>query len=230
MPAELTFPIDALLEELGFVRVASKQRARVALMEAGLTNARKHNMAVGKRDAAIAAIEERIARVCSAEACRNAIDASAPPGASLPRRIVEVASEGCEVCGGSDTTRALEQMVQDLVRTKRTKLLILGGSPNARITIRDAMRGTPVEVEFVEGDRATGTKRALALAERSDVIVIWANTQLSHKVSIPFATAAPEKTITVARRSVSALASEVSRHVQSRGPQRGTARAAARGR
>ena len=230
MPAEPTFPIDALLEELWFVRVASKQQARLALMEGGLTNQRKHNMAVGKRDAAIAAIKERIARVCSAEACRNALDASGPPGSKLPRRIVEVASEGCEVCGGSDSARALEQMAQDLVRAKRTRLLILGGSPNARTAIRDALRGSAIEVDFVEGDRATGTKRALALAERADVVVIWANTQLAHKVSMPFATAAPEKTITVARRSVSALATEVSRHVQSRGPQRGAAQSARRGR
>jgi len=220
MPTEPTFPIDALLEELGFVRIASKQQARLALMEAGLTNARKNNMAAGKRDAAIAAIEERIARVCSAEACRNALDASGPPGSALPRRIVEVASEGCEVCGGSDTAWALEQMMLDLARSGRTRLLILGGSPNARRAIRDALRGSLIEVDFVEGDRATGTKRALALAERSDVVVIWANTQLAHKVSMPFATAAPEKTITVARRSVSALAMEVSRHVQSKGPRR----------
>ena len=52
------------------------------------------------------------------------------------------------------------------------------------------------------------------------VVVIWANTQLAHKVSMPFATAAPEKTITVARRSVSALATEVSRHVLSKGARR----------
>ena len=216
MPVEATFPIDALLEEMGFVRIASKQQARLALMEAGLTNARKNNMAVSKRDAAVAAIEERIARVCAAEACRNALDTSAPPGSKLPRRVVEVASEGCEVCGGSDTARAMEQMAQDLVRAKRTRLLILGGSPNARTAIRDALRGTPIEVEFVEGDRATGAKRAISLVERADVVVIWATTQLSHKVSIPFATAAPEKTITVARRSVSALATEVSRHVRAK--------------
>jgi hypothetical protein len=211
MPPDPTFPIDALLEELGFVRIASKQQARQALIEAGLTNARKQNMAESKREAAAAAIDERIARVCAAEACRNALDVSGPSG---PRRVVEVAPEGCEVCGGSDTARAVEQMAQDLVRARRPRLLILGGSPNARTALRNALRGTAVEVEFVEGDRPTGTKRARDLAERADVVVIWANTQLSHKVSQPFATAAPDKTFTVARRSVSALATEVSRHVR----------------
>lgn len=209
MPPEDTFAIEALLEDLGFVRIASKQLARRALIDAGLTNERKQNMATSKREAAIAAIEERIARVCSAEACRNALDAGG-------RRTVEVASEGCEVCGGSDTARATQQMAQDLVAAGRTRLLVVGGSPNARTTLRDALRGTRVEVEFVEGHRPTGASRARTLAERADVVVIWANTQLDHKVSVPFQNAAPEKTFTCARRSVAALAEEVSRHVRGR--------------
>lgn len=214
MPADPTFPIDGLLEELGFVRVASKQQARRALIEAGLTNERKQNMAESKREAAVAAIEERIARVCAAEACRNALDVSGPHG---PRRVVEVASEGCEVCGGSDTARAAQQMVQDLAASGRSRLLVIGGSPNARTTLRNLLRGTAVEVEFVEGNRPTGAKRAKDLADRADVVAIWANTQLDHKVSMPFQNAAPEKTFTCARRSVAALAEEVSRHVRSRG-------------
>ena len=211
MPAEATFPIEALLEEMGFVRVASKQVARLALIEAGLTNDRKQNMAASKREAAVAAIEERIARVCSAEACRNALDATGPLGG---RRVVEVASEGCEVCGGSDIARNVQQMAQDLVAAGRTRLLVIGGSPNARTTLRNALRGSAVEIEFVEGDRPTGARRAKDLAERADVVAIWANTMLDHKVSQPFATAAPEKTFTCARRSVAALADEVSRHVR----------------
>jgi len=217
MPAGPTFPIEQLLEELGFVRIASKQTARIALIEAGLTNGRKQNMAIAKRDAAIAAIEERVARVCSAEACRNALDTTGPHG---PRRVVEVASEGCEVCGGSDTARATQAMVQDLVAAKRTRLLVIGGSPNARTTLRNILRGTPIDLTFVEGDRPTGAKRAKDMAERADVVVIWANTQLDHKTSLPFATAAPDKTFTCARRSVAALAEEVSKHVRGKTPTR----------
>ncbi len=215
MPAEPTFAIEQLLEELGFVRIASKQTARLALIEAGLTNSRKQNMAADKRDAAIAAIEERIARVCSADACRSALDLAGPHG---PRRIVEVTSEGCEVCGGSDTARATQAMVQDLVAAKRTRLLVIGGSPNARTTLRNTLRGTPIDLTFVEGDRPTGTKRAKDMAERADVVVIWANTQLDHKTSLPFTTAAPDKTFTCARRSVAALAEEVSKHVRGKTP------------
>lgn len=207
MPAERTFPIAALLEELGFVRIASQQHARNALVEAGLTNARKQNMAEAKRQAAIDAIDERIARVCASASCRAAL-------APADRRVVEVTSEGCEVCHGSDTARATRQMAQDLVAAGRTNLLVIGGSPNARHTLRDALAGSGVDVSFVEGNRPTGAKRARELADAADVIVIWANTQLDHKVSQPFATAAPAKTFTCARRSVSALAGDVSRHVR----------------
>ena len=156
MPPEATFPIAQLLEELGFVRIASAQQARSALIEAGLTNARKQNMALDKRQAAIHAITTRIARVCTAEACKHALPAR-------NRRVVEVISEACEVCHGSDTTRATQQMVQDLVATRRTRLLVIGGSPNARTTLRDAVAGTPVTITFVEGDRPTGEKIRLGL-------------------------------------------------------------------
>ncbi|MEX1022067.1 MAG: hypothetical protein WD058_02860 [Dehalococcoidia bacterium] len=206
MPAAPTFPIDTLLTELGFVRVDARAQARRALIEAGLTNERKQNMARDKRAAAIAAIDTRIARVCAAATCRQALDAGG-------RRVVEVASEGCEVCGGSDTARATQQMVADLVATGRTRLLVLGGSPNTRTALRDAVAGTPVQVTFVEGDRPKGVKRARAMVEAADVVVIWASTELAHKVSQPFAHVAPRKTLTCARRSVGALAVEVSRHV-----------------
>ncbi len=206
MPAEPTFAITALLEEMGFRRVDSQQRARAALVEAGLTNERKQNMAQAKRQAAIDAIDARIARVCASSTCRNALDAGG-------RRVVEVAAEGCEVCGGSDTARATQQMVADLEASGRTRLLVVGGSPNARRALRDAVAGSRVEVTFVEGDRPTGAKRAKEMAEAADVVVIWANTMLDHKVSQPFSTAAPAKTFTCARRGVAALAEEVSRHV-----------------
>lgn len=207
MPADPTFPIDALLAELGFERVDSRQLARLALIEAGLTNTRKQNMSQSKRDLAIAAIDQRIARTCASATCRAALDASM-------RRVVEVTPHGCEVCAGSDIARATQQMVADLTATGRTRLLIVGGSPNSRRAIRDAVARTAVEVQFVEGDRPTGARRARDLADGHDVIVIWANTQLSHKVSQPFTTAAPARTFTCARRSVAALAEEVSRHVR----------------
>lgn len=209
MPAEPTFAIEALLAELGFERTDSRQLARNALIEAGLTNSRKQNMALAKRDAAVAAIEERIARVDSSATCRAALEARG-------RRVVEVASHGCEVCGGSDSARAVQQMVADLVATGRMRLLVLGGSPATRRALREAVAGAAIDVRFVEGDRPTGAKRARELADSADVVVIWANTELDHKVSQPFATAAPSKTITVARRGIAALAEGVSRHVRGR--------------
>lgn len=220
MPHDATFPIDSLLEQLGFRRVASKQHARNALIEARLTNATKQNMAEAKREAAVAAIAERIAPVCSAHACRAALDARGRP-------VVEVEPAGCEVCGGSGITRATRGMVTALVGANRPRLLVIGGSPNARTTLRDAVAGTPVAISFIEGDRPTGAKRARELADAADVIVIWANTQLDHKVSQPFATAAPAKTVTCARRGVAALADEVARHVARHGGSGGTRQAAA---
>ncbi|MDA0270347.1 MAG: hypothetical protein O2798_07575 [Chloroflexi bacterium] len=206
MPLEDVLHINTLLKEHGFERVASQQVARAALIEAGLTNSRKQNIAADKRDRVTAIIEERIARVCGAPACLAALDASG-------RRVVEVASKSCEVCGGSDNTRALNQMSQDLIAAGRPRLLVVGGSPNAHTQLRQSLAGSGVEVETVPGDRPTGSRHARELVDRADVVVIWANTILDHKVSTAFTGVAPEKTFTCARRSVSALAQEVSRHV-----------------
>ena len=140
-------------------------------------------------------------------------------GCARPRRVGTPSRPAGEVCGGSDTARATQQMVMDLVASGRTRLLVIGGSPNTRRTLRDAVAGSPVEVTFVEGDRPTGVKRAKEMAEAADVVVIWANTLLDHKVSQPFTNAAPAKTFTCARRGVAALAEEVSRHVEASGGQ-----------
>lgn len=199
--------IDTLLKEHGFERVASLQAARAVLIEAGLTNARKQNIAADKRDRVIEVIEARIARYCGQATCLALLEEDG-------RRPVEVASKSCEVCGGSDIARSVNQMAVDLVAAKRPRLLVVGGSPNAHTQLRTSLTGTGVELETVVGDRPTGAKRAKEMAERADVVVIWANTILDHKVSSVFTGVAPGRTFTCARRSVSALAQEVSRHVR----------------
>ncbi|GMU41913.1 MAG: hypothetical protein AMXMBFR23_27790 [Chloroflexota bacterium] len=198
--------IDTLLKELGFERVASLQAARAVLIEAGLTNARKQNIAADKRARVVEAVEAGIARYCGQPTCLALLEADG-------RRPVEVAPRFCEVCGGSDITRAVNRMAQDLVATGRRRLLVVGGSPNAHTQLRTSLAGSGVELDTVAGDRPTGAKRAREMVERADVVVIWANTILDHKVSSVFTGVAPARTFTCARRSVSALAQEVSRHV-----------------
>ncbi len=201
--------ISALLAELGFVTVPSRRAARVHLQAAGLTNPTKVNIQRSKRDAVEEAVRSRIARSCGSPSCDRVL-------ATSGRDVIEVEPSFCEVCRGSEGERALMQMADAMVAAGRTRLLVLGGSPASRTQIRETLRGRPIEVEFIEGDRPTGERRARELSASADIIVIWGGTILDHKVSQPFADLGEfsAKRITVAQRGAASLARGVIEHLR----------------
>ncbi len=201
--------IAVLLGELGFVARASQRAARAHIEAAGLTNRTKVNIQRSKREAVEEVVRARIARSCGAAPCERVLAGSG-------RAVVEVESPFCEVCRGSEGERALLQMTDAMVASHRTRLLILGGSPASRTQIRESLRGRPIEIEFIEGDRPTGDKRARELSAGADIIVIWGGTILDHKVSQPFADLGEfsAKRITVAQRGAASLARGVIEHLR----------------
>lgn len=205
-------PIATLLAELGFVALSSQRAARRHLEAAGLTNRTKVNIQRSKRDAAEEIVCTRIARSCGAPPCERVL-------ATSGREVIEVESPFCEVCRGSEGERALLQMADAMVASGRTRLLVLGGSPASRTHIREALRGRPIEVEFIEGNRPTGDKRARELSAGADIIVIWGGTILDHKVSQPFAdlNEYSGRRITIAQRGAASLARGVIEHLRRTG-------------
>lgn len=201
--------IAGLLAELGFVALASQRRARKHLEAAALTNPSKKNIQRSKRDAVEEVVRTRIARSCGSPACERVL-------ASSGREVIEVDAPFCEVCRGSEGERALLEMADALVAAGRPRLLILGGSPGSRTYIRDTLRGRPIHLELLEGDRPTGEKRARELSAGADVIVIWGGTILDHKVSQPFVDFGEfsGKRITVAQRGAGSLARGVIEHLR----------------
>ncbi|TAK73620.1 MAG: hypothetical protein EPO16_12315 [Dehalococcoidia bacterium] len=201
--------IATLLTELGFTAAPSQRAARVHLHAAGLTNPTKVNIRRNKRDAAEEIVRTRIARSCGAASCNRVLAASG-------REVIEVEPSFCEVCRGSEGERALMQMADAMVAARRPRLLVLGGSPASRTQIRETLRGRPIEVEFIEGDRPTGERRARELSASADIIVIWGGTILDHKVSQPFADLGEfsAKRITVAQRGAASLARSVLEHLR----------------
>lgn len=201
--------IATLLTDLGFVRPTSQRAARKHLEAAGLTNPSKKNIQRSKREAVEDTIRTRVARSCGAAPCNRVL-------ATAGREVIEVDAPFCEVCKGSEGERALLEMADALVAAGRPRLLILGGSPASRTQIRDSLRGRPVDLEFIEGDRPTGEKRARELSAGADVIVIWGGTILDHKVSQPFAdlNEYSGKRITIAQRGAASLARGVIEHLR----------------
>ena len=106
-----------------------------------------------------------------------------------------------------ELTAAVVARWQDSVPGLQVQYRDLDANPVPHLTGRSLAKADPAEVADAE--------QVLTQFLAADVVVIWANTQLDHKVSQPFTTAAPAKTFTCARRGVAALAEEVSRHVQS---------------
>ncbi len=208
MPDEV-IAIAALLGEWGFVTPASVHAARRHLEAAGLTNPSKKNIQRSKREAVEDVVRTRIARSCGSAPCDRALATGA-------REVIEVDPPFCEVCRGSEGDRALLEMADALVAAGRPRLLVLGGSPSSRTQIRETLRGRPVQLEFVEGDRPTGEKRARELSASADVIVIWGGTILDHKVSQPFADLQEysAKRITIAQRGAASLARGVIEHLR----------------
>ncbi len=201
--------IATLLSDLGFTSAAGQRAARVHLHAAGLTNPSKKNIQRSKREAVEETIRTRIARSCGSPPCDRVL-------ATSGREVIEVDPPFCEVCHGSEGERALLEMADALVAARRPRLLVIGGSPGSRTHIRDALRGRPIHLELLEGDRPTGEKRARELSASADVIVIWGGTILDHKVSQPFADLGEfsAKRITIAQRGAASLARGVIEHLR----------------
>ncbi len=208
MATEPTTSIDALLTEFGCASPESREAARAALQDAGLTNARKQNIAERKRDEAIAVINQRFARVCADARCQRVIQRD-------PRPKLLVERFACEICRGSTNTAAVEAMAAALVSAGRPRLLVVGGSPNARRELEKLLSGTGVETQLVDGTVAVSSTRADQWVAWADVVVVWGGTQLAHKVSTHFMR--PEyssKRLTLATRGIASLSAAVVEHLE----------------
>jgi len=201
-------PITDLLLELGFRSEEAQRTGRAALEAAKLTNPRKKNLAVPKREAAAAAIVAGVARCCGSDDCRAALIGEARPVAIVDRAA-------CEICEGGRTAPAVRELGRALVRAGKRELLLLGGVPGAHDELRRGLDGSGVELRVVDGTTTRPLAQARAWADAADLIVVWATTPLDHRVSLQFTR--PEyrgKTITVSRRGAGALARDITRAVR----------------
>ncbi len=189
--------IAELLDELGFSG-AVQADARAVLEASGLTNARKTRITRGKTDAIERALDAAFARRC--EEC------AADGGDARP--IVLVRAGLCGSCGGSATRREAQRLSAAL--THPLRVLVVGGSPEAH-RLLTALDVPQVVLRLVDGKARQTADRARADAAWADVIVIWASTQLDHKVSTLYVEtpAAAGKRITVGRRGIAAMLAEV---------------------
>ncbi len=196
-------PIVQMLTGFGITAAESQQKARIALVEAGIISGRPNraNIAVDKTERARAGLTDAFLWHCGHGDCRSrALDG----GAGRPTLLVEQVS--CAVCGGSSDRSALARMAAAMAKAGRSRILVVGGTPAKERALRQE---TGVEWRFVDGTAAPHERSLRSQRQWADIIVIWASTPLKHRVSRHFEGRGDDRVITVGRRGIAALAEAV---------------------
>ncbi|MBX3402032.1 MAG: hypothetical protein KF699_01340 [Phycisphaeraceae bacterium] len=185
-----------LLRELGYGGDTSLYAG--ALEAAGLSNPRKDRIALDKRDRVAGALRAAFVRVCSRGDCSSM--AAGIGGGRAPAPAATQAD--CEVCGGSRNRSAVDEMVRAFDAAGWKRLVVVGGSAATR---EDLLRqiADRLEVRLVDGTIARRRVQAEADLVWADRVVIWASTELNHKVSELYR---GPKVITARSRGVAELA------------------------
>ena len=154
--------LTELLDSLGLEGSAIDTGLAV-LYRAGLTRPGKQRIAKAKVLQAQEAILDAIVRTCHKQACREEAQRDS-------RMVVNVRVKHCENCGGKDNRTAIAAMLEAMRTTGRTKLLVVGGSPNSRHELR-ALCMEPCELRFLTEEQnpmsSTCSQRGVAALARA---------------------------------------------------------------
>lgn len=195
-PASQDIAKIEMLRELGYGGDADLYAD--VLEAAGLSNPRKARIALNKRDLVAGALRAAFIRICSRGDCSSkALEVGAG------RKPVPAAMQAdCEVCGGSRNRSAVDEMVHAFAVTGWRRLVVVGGSAATRGDLLRQIDGR-LEVRTVDGTLSRRRAQADADVAWADRVVIWASTELNHKVSELYR---GPKVITARSRGVAELA------------------------
>ena len=202
--------IAAWLGEQGYGFPEAQVAARAALEEAGLTRPGKLRMSDEKIPRAKEALQGRFILHCGAREC--AAFAAAAGG----RQGLQASSKAaCERCGGSDNARAGTEFQEACARRGVRRVVVVGGSPAVREEL-EAKLGGALELRLIDGTERRTSDRARGDLEWADLVLVWGGSELHHKVSTLYTSAAPplrRKVVLAARRGVAALLAEAVEHL-----------------
>ena len=172
--------IAPMFAEFGIAAAESQQRARTALVDAGVISGRPNraNIAVDKTEPARACLTAAFLWHCGHGDCR-----SRALHADLGRPPLLVDQASCAVCGGSSDLGPLTRMAAAMAKAGLSRILIVGGTVAKWRSMREE---TGVEWRFVDGTAAPHERSLRSQRRRADITVIWASTPLKHRVSKHF--------------------------------------------
>lgn len=217
MPTDL--PLDSILAELGFASAEAQTAARAALEAAGLTNPRKSRISDEKLPRVRECLARAFVRACAQSACVAALRRERP-GTTLV--TVDDAAR-CEHCGGSANQAAARRFAAACAAHAVRSVLIVGGSPSTRQELARLFAAGPA-FQLVDGTGSRRSQEARDDVKRADLALIWASTELNHKVSLPYTQLGPplsHRILAVNRRGIAALLDAASDHLETGGRVRG---------
>lgn len=212
----LDIPIGALIAELGFDTPPARVVARQTLEAAGLTRPGKTSVSAQKRPRIASTLSAALARSCGEPDCDLALAASG-------RVVVPVKPGSCERCAGSVARRSASRLSGACRAHGTLRVVVLGGSPQSRKELV-SLRVGGLEIRAIDGTARRTIDAARADCRWADVVVIWASTQLDHRVSTLYSNVANGRLLLVTRRGVAALLDALSERLASRGRREWAAR------
>lgn len=199
--ARTDLPKAELFDQLGYGDAIEQVEA--LLQAEGLSRPSRPNIHVDKVPRVEALLAERFLLHCERGDCLRDAPALAA-GRTLARAS---RPEACEVCGGSVSQRAIDQMVDACRSRGWRRIAVVGGSPNARESFRAGV-GERLELRLIGGTGRRTHAAAAADLAWADWIVIWGGTLLDHGVSQLYTGG---QVSSVGRRSIQAVCEEVER-------------------
>ncbi|MEI7645437.1 MAG: hypothetical protein WCJ55_14285 [Chloroflexales bacterium] len=199
--------IDDLLRDVGIADPVAREQARAILERHGLTTPRKLNMATGKILAARALLADHAMLLCGDPGCA-ALAVSRAAG----REMIGVEPAHCIICAGSGQRRAALLLARDMLAVRRSRLLLVGGTPQQHHELDQALAAGGVELRAIDGlKRAHSAAEAARQSAWADVVAIWAATPVKHKVSQVYTDAVTPHAlrVIVARRGIESLCADI---------------------
>lgn len=126
---------------------------------------------------------------------------------------VRVKASRCELGSASDIAAAWDRFHRTCGEVRVVRVTIVGGSPNYRRQLKDLAQGGAVELNLISGTTRRPRHRAEADVRNSDLVIIWAATELDHSVSAPYSASSGGKVLTIGHRGISGMLDRVRQEI-----------------
>jgi len=131
---------------------------------------------------------------------------------------VTVSTDRCELGGPGAVNAAWRRFAAACEKASIHRLAVVGGSPAYRKQLRQCASETGVgpRVDLVSGTKRRPAHKAASDLRSSDLVLIWAATELDHAVSAPYTDARSDKVHIIAHRGISGMLAAATDVVSSR--------------